>query len=80
MHSKSKKQSILIHHYVYVTITTHIGNNFWTLTNKWPNGFPIIGFGLSFVTLILFIFFFFFFVILELLLTLLVLNRKMANG
>ena len=26
--------TIMIHHYVYVTITTHIGSNFWTLTNK----------------------------------------------
>jgi hypothetical protein len=53
---------IIIHHHVYVMYTMHITNNFWTLTNKRPNGFPIIGFGLSFVTLILIFLFIFVFI------------------
>jgi hypothetical protein len=52
----------MIHHFVYVLYTTHITNNFWTLTNKRPNGFPIIGFNFSFVTLILIFFFIFVFI------------------
>ncbi len=44
---------IMIHHYMYMTHTTHITNNFLTLINKRPNGFPIIGLSLSFVTLII---------------------------
>ncbi len=53
----------MIHHYVYMMYTTHITNNFWTLTNKRHDGFPIIGFGLSFVTLILIFFFVFVFIV-----------------
>jgi hypothetical protein len=43
--------------------TMHITNNFLTLTNKRPNGFPIIGVSLPFVTLILNFFFNFIFII-----------------
>jgi hypothetical protein len=53
---------ISIYHYVYMMYTMHITNIFWTLRNKRPNGFPIIGFSLSFVTLILIFFFIFVFI------------------
>ncbi len=51
---------IVIHHYVRMM---HITINFWTITNKRPNGFPIIGVILSFVTIILIFFFIFVFII-----------------
>jgi hypothetical protein len=54
---------IMIYHYVNVMHTMHITINFWTLTNKRPDGFPIIGVSLSFVTLILIFFFIFVFII-----------------
>jgi hypothetical protein len=53
----------MIHHYTNVRHTMHITINFWTLTNKRPNGFPIIGFSLSFVSLILIFYFIFLFII-----------------
>jgi hypothetical protein len=69
----------MIHHYVYVTYTMHITNNFWTLTNKRPNGFPINGFSRSFVTLIL-IFFFIFVFIFGIVVNIVITEQKDSKG
>ncbi len=70
---------IIIHHYMYMTCTSHITNNFWTLTNKRPNWFSIIGFSLLFVTIIL-VFFFIFVFIFEIVFNTLITEQKDSKG
>ncbi len=70
---------IMNHHYLNVMHTTHITTNFWTLTNERPHGFPIIGFSLSFVTLIL-IFYFIFVFIIRIVVNTIITEQKESKG